>query len=163
MPASASDSTAPPMADTGTTLGVSNPGGSFAPESNWMMRIAPLTPRAPLSSVRNAPSRKNWNRMLRLVAPRALRSPISRVRSVTATSMMLMMPIAPSASVTSPTPPRNQSMAVKILPMVFWFFTVSHSSQVSLPLGSKPPWLRATICASRPWRLRSRRRCGADS
>ncbi len=27
--------------------------------------------------------------------------------------------------------------------MVFWFFTVSHSSQVSVPSGSKPPWLRA--------------------
>jgi len=57
--------------------------------------------------------------MLRLVAPRALRKPISRVRSVTATSMMFTMPIAPSASVTRPTPPRNQSIAVKIFPMVF--------------------------------------------
>ena len=35
--------------------------------------------------------------MLRLVAPSALRRPISRVRSLTATSMMLTMPIAPSA------------------------------------------------------------------
>jgi hypothetical protein len=36
------------------------------------------------------PSAKNCSMMLRLVAPRALRNPISRVRSVTAISMMLI-------------------------------------------------------------------------
>ena len=40
--------------------------------------------------------------MLPLVAPTAFRRPISRVRSATATSMMLIIPIAPSASVTNP-------------------------------------------------------------
>jgi hypothetical protein len=55
--------------------------------------------------------------MLRLVAPSALRNPISRVRSATATSMMLMIPIAPKASVTSPTLPRNIFMASNIFPI----------------------------------------------
>ena len=57
--------------------------------------------------------------MLRLVAPSALRKPISRVRSLTVISMILMTPIAPSASVTSPTAPRNMFMASKIAPMAF--------------------------------------------
>ena len=35
----------------------------------------------------------NWKRMLRFLAPMALRIPISRVRSVTETSMMFMMPM----------------------------------------------------------------------
>ena len=82
----------------------------------------------PLSSVRNAPSTKNWNMMLALVAPTALRKPISRVRSATATSMMLMIPIAPSASVTSPTLPRNMFIASKILPIWSTVLIVSHSS-----------------------------------
>jgi hypothetical protein len=49
--------------------------------------------------------------MALLVAPMALRMPISRVRSVTETSMMLMMPTAPRPRVTMPTPPRKRSMA----------------------------------------------------
>ncbi len=57
--------------------------------------------------------------MLRLVAPRALRNPISWVRSVTATSMMLMTPIAPKASVTIPTAPRNIFMTSKMVPTIF--------------------------------------------
>ena len=69
--------------------------------------------------------------MLRLVAPSALRSPISRVRSATATSIMLMTPIAPSASVTNPTLPRNTFIASKILPTGSAVPTVSHSSNES--------------------------------
>jgi hypothetical protein len=38
----------------------------------------------------------NWVRMVRLVAPMALRTPISRVRSVTETSMMFMTPTPPT-------------------------------------------------------------------
>ena len=43
-----------------------------------------------------------------MVAPKALRRPISRVRSVTETSMMLTTPIAPRPSVTRPTAPRKR-------------------------------------------------------
>jgi len=48
---------------------------------------------AAVKAVKNAPSTKNWVRIGRCVAPSALRRPISRVRSVTETSMMLMMPM----------------------------------------------------------------------
>ncbi len=98
----------------------------------------PAIPNSPLTPVRISPSRKNWKRMLRLVAPIALRSPISRVRSLTETSMMLMIPTAPSASVTIPTPPRNTSIAVKILPTICSVRIVSHSLKASGASGSKP-------------------------
>ncbi len=79
-----------------TCVGGSNPGAAPHRHSSMpMSSAAPPMPIPPLISVRNAPSRKNCSRMLRLVAPSALRRPISRVRSLTATSMMLMMPIAP--------------------------------------------------------------------
>ena len=41
---------------------------------------------------------RNWKRMSRLLAPIALRMPISRVRSRTDTSMMFMIPIPPTIS-----------------------------------------------------------------
>ena len=42
-------------------------------------------------------SMTNWLRMSRRLAPRDLRTPISRVRSVTETSMMFMMPMPPTS------------------------------------------------------------------
>ena len=60
-----------------------------------------------------------------MVAPRALRSPISWVRSLTATSMILMTPIAPRASVTMPTAPRNMFITSKIVPTIFDSWIVS--------------------------------------
>ena len=45
-----------------------------------------------------AASVTNWARMTRSLAPMALRMPISRVRSVTDTSMMFMMPMPPTSS-----------------------------------------------------------------
>ena len=41
---------------------------------------------------------------MRRRAPSARRTPISRVRSVTDTSMMFMIPMPPTTSVMSPTP-----------------------------------------------------------
>jgi hypothetical protein len=43
-------------------------------------------------------SMMNWRRMSLLLAPTAFRMPISRVRSVTETYMMFMMPIPPTTS-----------------------------------------------------------------
>src|ERR1700683_1162352 len=79
--------------------------------------------------------------MLRLVAPRALRNPISWVRSLTATSMMLMTPMAPSASVTMPTAPKNKFMTSKMVPTIFEDWMESHSSQAFSSLGSEH-WVR---------------------
>ena len=48
-------------------------------------------------------SMRNWLRMSRGRAPTASRRPISRVRSVTETSMMFMMPMPPTSSETAAT------------------------------------------------------------
>ena len=57
----------------------------------------PATP--PMSEIRMA-SARNWKRISRLVAPMALRTPISRMREVTVASMMFMMPMPLTSSVT---------------------------------------------------------------
>ena len=76
--------------------------------------------------------------MLRLVAPSAFRNPISWVRSLTATSMMLMTPMAPSASVTIPTAPRNMFMTSKIVPTIFDSWIESQPSKAFSSLASNP-------------------------
>src|SRR5207245_10592579 len=58
----------------GTSFGVSNPGGCGSVPSAAINAAAPPIPIPPLNNVRNAPSIKNWNMMLPLVAPRALRN-----------------------------------------------------------------------------------------
>src|SRR5260370_1352199 len=128
-------------ADDGTMRGVSNPSGAGKAASTVTNAVVIASPMPPLRAVRNAPSTKNWVKMARCVAPSALRSPISRVRSVTETSMMLMMPMAPSASVITPTTPRNQSMPLKILSTRLLSSIVSQSSNDSVSFGSKP-WPR---------------------
>ena len=57
----------------------------------------PITP--PISE-RVMASTRNWTRMSRPRAPTAIRRPISRVRSVTDTSMMFMIPMPPTSSET---------------------------------------------------------------
>ena len=83
-----------------------------------------------------------------MVAPTAFIRPISRVRSVTDTSMMLMMPTAPSPSVTIPTPPRKTSIAVKIAPTIFSSWTVLNSSNASPSEGSNPCRSAITRCTA---------------
>ena len=46
--------------------------------------------------------------LCRDLAPTAMRSPISRVRSVTETSMMFMMPMPPTIRLTSATPASSE-------------------------------------------------------
>ena len=59
------------------------------------------TPIAPPSTLITTASIRNWRRMSPRLAPIALRMPISRVRSVTDTSMMFMMPMPPTSSDTA--------------------------------------------------------------
>ena len=61
---------------------------------------SPMPTRPPIMHSTTA-SIRNWSRMLAWVAPSALRTPISRVRSVTDTSMMFMMPMPPTMSETA--------------------------------------------------------------
>ena len=57
---------------------------------------------------------KNCIAISRLVAPSALRTPISRVRSVTDTSMMFITPMPPRKSVISATHPKKTVITLKI-------------------------------------------------
>ena len=67
-----------------------------------------------------------------LLAPTAFRMPISRVRSVTETSMMFMMPMPPTTSEMPAMAPRRMvsvrltSLAVAV--RSFWVWTVKSSS-----------------------------------
>src|SRR5437660_1173508 len=56
------------------------------------------TPIRPPKRHNTSASTRNWNMMLNRVAPNALRTPISRVRSVTDTSMMFMIPMPPTST-----------------------------------------------------------------
>jgi hypothetical protein len=55
-------------------------------------------PSTPPASVRNAASSRNWTRISDRLAPSALRTPISRVRSVTEMDMTAITPIPPTMS-----------------------------------------------------------------
>ena len=75
-------------------------------------------------------SMRNCIRMLPRAAPMALRMPISRVRSLTLTSMMFMMPMPPTNSEMAAMPP---SMRVSVL-------------VVSLRVESISVWLKTLYC-----------------
>lgn len=81
----------------------------------------PLLAKTP-STIPNIPpmlhkridSLKNCNRISARFAPQAFRSPISRVRSPTATSIMFIMPIPPTRSEKPAIPPNAVFMSVLI-------------------------------------------------
>ena len=87
-------------------------------------------------------SMRNWRRMSRPCAPTAMRMPISRVRSVTLTSMMFMMPMPPTMSETLAIEPRS---------MVMTF-------EVAVAVSAISCWLRTVKSSSRPGRC-----CGAGA
>ena len=60
----------------------------------------------------------NCDMMSRRLAPMALRMPISRVRSVTDTSMMFMMPMPPTSNEMPATAPRKREMVAVISEIV---------------------------------------------
>src|SRR5438270_1983886 len=62
-------------------------------------------PRIPPARPSTDASTKNWRRITRGRAPKALRSPISRTRSVTDTSMMFITPIPPTSREMPAMPP----------------------------------------------------------
>ena len=69
----------------------------------WAAPTPSATPMAPPMVASVVASIRNWPRMSRGRAPTARRRPISRVRSVTETSMMFMMPMPPTSSDTAAT------------------------------------------------------------
>src|SRR3989441_1399406 len=82
--------------------------------STWQMGKAMDNPIKPPSRQIVEASIKNWIRIVRRLAPMALRMPISRVRSATETNMMFMMPIPP----TKRDSPVMNSPAVAITPLI---------------------------------------------
>jgi hypothetical protein len=72
---------------------------------NWLPTTPSRTPNRPPSTDRKTASARNWARTSLRRAPTALRMPISRVRSVTLTSMMFMTPIPPTSSEMAATAP----------------------------------------------------------
>src|SRR5262245_43143597 len=71
------------------------------PDTRWTVQPMALPrpmPSSPPIDVRNAASIRNWNRISARRAPSALRTPISRVRSVTEIDMIAITPIPPTIS-----------------------------------------------------------------
>ena len=73
-------------------------------------------PMPPPMPVRVTASTRNWAATSLRVAPIAFRTPISRVRSVTVTSMMFITPTPP----TSRAMPAMKIMAAAIPPVICW-------------------------------------------
>ncbi len=73
----------------------------------------PITPPIDVSTIA---SKINCRRISLSVAPTALRSPISRVRSVTETSIIFMMPMPPTTSEIAATAPKNSVSTLVITP-----------------------------------------------
>ena len=65
---------------------------------NAVMSQPKAMPSRPPTALTTTASTRNCDRMSPARAPTALRRPISRVRSVTDTSMMFMMPMPPTSS-----------------------------------------------------------------
>ncbi len=74
---------------------------------NWLPTTPAITPAIPPNSDTSTASTRNWIRMSLRRAPTALRIPISRVRSVTDTSMMFITPIPPTSSEIAATSPSS--------------------------------------------------------
>ena len=75
-------------------------------------------PTVPPNTDSSAASMRNCSITSRRLAPTALRMPISRVRSVTLTSMMFMMPMPPTSRAMDTIPPATEVMMPVMLPMM---------------------------------------------
>jgi len=84
----------PPITDQSCTA----LGSGETQETSLAASTPKKTPRAPPITEIVEDSMRNWRRMSPRRAPSALRTPISRVLSVTETSMMFMMTMPPTTS-----------------------------------------------------------------
>ena len=124
-----------------TRKGVIRVGKGVSAETAPAIPAPKPMPIAPPSDAIRAASRRNWTRTWRLRAPRAMRIPISRVRSVTDTSMMLAMTIPPTTRLI----PEMITITAN-RPIVMLFQIVRIASPVTIPKGSFPRngvWRRA--------------------
>src|SRR5260221_7032871 len=91
---------------------------------NWTTTAVTTQPRkmpmAPPNNPTAAASMRNWERISKRRAPTALRRPISRVRSVTETSMIFMIPMPPTTRETAAMMVKNQLIVFVMLFKVAW-------------------------------------------
>ncbi len=94
-----------------------------------------MIPMMPPTALSEIASIKNCVRISRPCAPTAMRVPISRVRSVTLTSMMFMIPIPPTINEMTATPASSavivSVVAVAVAAISSWVRTVKSSSRPS--------------------------------
>ena len=100
------------------------------------MASASTMPRTPPSRHTSTASIRNCWRMSLWRAPTAMRTPISRVRSVTDTSMMFITPMPPTTSAMAAMAPIS-SVMVRVVDAM-----VSRISAVLLRKKSSVPWRR---------------------
>jgi hypothetical protein len=107
-------------------------------------------PTTPPSDASTAASTRNWRCTSRSIAPTASRMPISRVRSVTDTSMMFMMPMPPTPMLTAASAPRKR-VSARVVPMAAAATSVMSRIVKSSPTCST--WRRwRSSCATSPER-----------
>ena len=90
-----------------------------------------MMPMTPPIRAKTSASTKNWVRTWRSSAPIARRMPISRVRSVTDTSMIFMMPMPPTKRLTPATALRSPVRSVEVEVMVEMSWLMSRTVKVS--------------------------------
>ena len=92
-------------------------------------------PTIPPSEDSTMASTRNCNRTSRSSAPMARRMPISRVRSVTDTNMMFIMPMPPTSKLTAATAPSSivntRVVPLNILAISFRSITEKSSSSLA--------------------------------
>ena len=81
-----------------TAVGEMSVGQPASADSTFDATIPSAAPASPPTTLSSADSTRNWRSICKRRAPIAMRIPISRVRSVTETSMMFMIPIPPTSN-----------------------------------------------------------------
>ena len=103
-----------------------------------VMRARPTpVPSSPPRTVMVRASRTKGDITCRTLAPRAIFTPISRVRSFTTAYMMLATPMPPTNRVSPPMMPRKIWMPSAMLPVMRWFSRVSQTPSARVSSGSK--------------------------
>ena len=125
----AADQRAPGRAPPGPAP-ASKPGRRRQPTTMMTPRLAPrMPPMTPIEALSN----RNCAAMCPRVAPMARRRPISPVRSITDTSVMLAMPIAPT---TSDRPPSKQEHDVHVA-----LHFIAHALRLLRDFDFQDPWI----------------------
>src|SRR5688572_20097426 len=116
--------------DPGATIGF------MVALSRLPMPTPTATPMTPPRAARSIASARNWVTMSLRWAPRALRMPISRVRSVTVTSMMFITPMPPmSREIPATKPSRSWNCRAAALGLAQDGVDLGHGRQERLPRG----------------------------